>query len=455
MLERTTRPRAVGDGVDPDVYRDLVLTAFSLPYGARQQLLAIQSLDELVNESMSPGIFERRLEHLRGLRTDLQCVVDEVLETLPHAWGLTPEAATLQPAEHASILRRAIPGLLRPLGGGSSPQIAAALLTRIAASVASGGPPELRGTLMELFGSDLDDLQAKRTTEGKRDRVLTTIVRPMLTTLRTVPPVRVVVDYRVYIVQIELDSPERSHGPVRMPYAFRLRVIPVLDSDATSGMLTDIVLRPIRDALDRDLPLRDALLSRLGTIGARIAADASVAASRGSASVGPSSTRKALRVIDAISTVLTPSERWQLLANLFELRVDSRCRSVQFEDSFLWAADVRLPDSGDDLFDTRVVKARLQLLQVPFVEKVALLAWYGTPTTPWALRYRFWNALSFLRRAVLFDAPIPPFFAESEPSLDVLELVQARVGDVDGFLKLAEEQDFGQLLGGRWIPWTD
>lgn len=454
-LELLTAPRAVGGDVDPEVYRDLVITAFSLPYGTRRALLDEGGISKCLTDGMHPEKFAQHVDHLRGLRADLQAIHDEVRSLLPHAWGLAPDDARLPVAEHASVLRRAIPGLLRFLPGGAALQLATGLFTRIAASIEEGGLPELRGTLADIFEPELRTLERSRIREGKRTNLLSSAVHPTLTVLRGLPPIRVVARFRVYLVQLEIDSPGGSSGRVRMEYAFRLRVIPVLDSDAMTGMLTDVVLQPVRHALEADLTLRQSLLSRLGAVGARIAADVVVAAAKGSASVGPSPTRRALRAIDAISTVLTPDERWQFLSRLFSLPGDPRLRAIQFEDAYLWAASVDMPSDAADIFNTRVLKTRLQLVPIPFVEKVALLAWFGAPTTTWPLRYRLWNAVSFLRRAIAIDGPVAPILIAPTPPIDFERLVMERTGDIEGFLRLAETQDLGQLLGGRWVPWSD
>lgn len=454
-LEHSTKvPQGTGD-VDPVLYRDLVITAFSLPVGTRALLLDHRKLHDIIAGSISPKALAQRIEHLRGLRDDLLAIHDEVRAVLPHAWGLSSDDARLTATQHAAVLRRAMPGLLHLLPGGAASHLATGLFTRIAESVEGGGPAELRGTLAEVFQPEIRVLERRRTGEGKRSNLLASAVHPTLTVLRGLRPIRVVVQYRVYLVQLEMDSPGGSAGRVRGEYTFRLRVIPVLDSDATTGMLTDVVLHPVRRALEADAVLCKAILRRLGTVGARIAADAAVAAAKGQASIGPSPTRRALRAIDAMSTVLTPAERWQFLSHLFSLQGDPRLRTVQFEDAYLWAASARLPREVEVIFNTMVLKTRLQLLPIPFVEKVALLAWFCAPMTPWPLRYRLWNAVSFLRRAIAIDPPSAPSFTAPTPPIEAERIVAERTGDLEGLLRLAEEQDLGQLLGGRWVPWSE
>ncbi len=367
---------------------------------------------------------EKRLRELHDI---------ELEPNSPH----DPPTYRLTAQDKAAILRGTIDTLVSPLGAGVAREFVQSFLSRIAIQLDEGKGASLSGTLLELFEPELRNatLNEQAGDPSRDGEFIDSPVRPTFTRLRATPvEASLTLRGRRYVVNLVIQDPGKSKGPIRVPFRVSVQIRP--DSSWSLGLSPEQVdLRVfLFEEYRRPEAQRVFQVDRLGRFGlvAQVAAAPSLNDKTGWPALRL--TFAVMRIIELLLPVLTDAEKAQLLSYVLDLPLAGAVPSKRFSDWFIGAAQIRDEPESQRLTDAFKLELR-RSSAYRFTEKLFLLGLYARLEPGSPDRFRFSHELSSAATLCPADHSGTPI---SPDRIDVEKLIRDRVENFDDFLRMIE-----------------
>ena len=310
-------------------------------------------------------------------------------------------------------LRGCAPALLAPLGPGAAQALMGAFLSRLAQRIQDGEPPELRGTLVDLFAPELRDptINDSATDPTRDGALLSSLVRPTLSRLRQAAtgarwgPI----GHR-RVLSLVIDGAERSRGPVRQEFRIAVLSFPEYGASVTLPLHRAWLLTLLREGIDRFHPaehLRLSALAPLDRVVRRLLDDVKDTQS-------PRCERLTLAAVFAVLSdvlpVLRDLEKASVLSAVFDLPLAPRVTLLgaprDLESWFLNA--VLLRAAPTDCFPpTTIISVLSSTRALTFAEKIVLAKLYDLARDDQEYRDRVSSCIDMLSFLGVLSVPAP------------------------------------------------
>ncbi|MEO6326504.1 MAG: hypothetical protein ABIQ65_17910 [Thermoanaerobaculia bacterium] len=433
--------------------KDLVAEAFSLT--PEEKLDVIAQCGELTQDQID--------SLLKILRDERVKFADMGTRHTERRWELEKEHAKqrvirsqhnptdsddrqLAAADKAALLRAATETLLSFLGAGDARQVMLSFLARLAEQLERGELPTVTAVLPKLFAPELRNptLNPNASDPEKDATLLTSLVRPTLSRIKATPvDARVSLRSRSYLVNLVLEGPEKSRGPVKLPYRISVQFRHDFSASLEQSPWRPVLGRKLQQLLTSYDPSVVFPLDRLGRFGPAIRRAVELAGYSNDGERAVFMAVASMKLVELLLPVLSDEEKARFLGFLLDLPLREGPVTGRFQDWFIAAAEIADSEEGDPFIEPFKTCLR-DTDALHFREKLFFLGFFHRLPPHHEERARLWATVrggTHRNREHGADIQLPA-------AVDVGEMVLARVDNIDDFVRVIDYK-LDELFRGK------